>query len=52
MTQLGEAFPIAPGDTVLIPPERRTSLRRTCSGPLCLLCCCSPGYRHEDTFLF
>ena len=49
---LGEArFPIAPGDTVLIPPGTAHQLEANLLGPLCLLCCCSPAYRHEDTFL-
>ena len=49
---LGEArFSIAPGDTVLIPPGTAHQLEANLLGPLCLLCCCSPAYRHEDTFL-
>ena len=49
---LGEArFSIAPGDTVLIPPGTPHCVEAATSGPLHLLCCCSPAYRHEDTEL-
>jgi len=49
---LGETrFAIAPGDTVLIPPGTAHCVEAAISGPLRLLCCCSPAYRHEDTEL-
>jgi mannose-6-phosphate isomerase-like protein (cupin superfamily) len=42
---------VAAGDTVVIPPGKRHKLWNTGSEPLRLLCCCSPPYSHEDTFL-
>jgi mannose-6-phosphate isomerase-like protein (cupin superfamily) len=39
------------GDTVVIPPGVRHKLWNTGSEPLKLLCCCSPAYSHDDTFL-
>src|SRR5579863_4880217 len=38
------------GDCVVIPPE---TVHKLWAGeqPLVLLCCCSPAYSHEDTFL-
>jgi mannose-6-phosphate isomerase-like protein (cupin superfamily) len=42
---------VAPGDTVVIPPDTRHKLRNTGSEPLKLLCCCSPPYSHDDTYL-
>lgn len=46
-----EEFPIAPGDTLLIPPGTPHSLRNPGAAPLRLLCACAPAYRHEDTEL-
>ncbi len=49
---LGDAqFPIAPGDTVLIPPGTPHNVTANGATPLHILCCCSPAYRHEDTEL-
>lgn len=42
---------VAVGDTVVIPPGVRHKLWNTGSEPLKLLCCCSPAYSHDDTFL-
>jgi mannose-6-phosphate isomerase-like protein (cupin superfamily) len=42
---------VEPGDTVVIPPGTRHKLWNTGPEPLKLLCCCSPAYTHEDTFL-
>ena len=42
---------VAAGDTVVIPPGTRHKLWNTGDEPLKLLCCCSPPYSHEDTFL-
>lgn len=46
----GERSRVAAGDAILIPPGARHRLRADESGPLRLLCCCAPAYRHEDTF--
>jgi mannose-6-phosphate isomerase-like protein (cupin superfamily) len=46
----GEIREVGTGDAVLIPPGARHTLRAGPDGAR-LLCCCSPPYRHEDTFL-
>ena len=46
-----EESDVTVGDTVVIPPETRHKLWNTGDEPLKLLCCCSPPYSHEDTFL-
>lgn len=47
----GERFPIAVGDSVLIPPGTAHCVEASCDVPLVILCCCSPAYSHEDTEL-
>lgn len=44
-----ERMEVAPGDTVLIPPGTPHCVEASGAGPLRILCCCSPAYRHEDT---
>lgn len=46
-----EVRDVGPGDAIAIPPG--TSHKLTNTGPqvLKLLCCCAPGYEHEDTIL-
>ncbi|MCW3016782.1 MAG: cupin protein [Solirubrobacterales bacterium] len=39
------------GDCIVIPPGVEHKLTNTGPGPLELLCCCAPAYRHEDTIL-
>jgi mannose-6-phosphate isomerase-like protein (cupin superfamily) len=46
-----EESDVAAGDTVVIPPGTRHKLWNTGDEPLKLLCCCSPPYTHEDTYL-
>jgi mannose-6-phosphate isomerase-like protein (cupin superfamily) len=49
---LGEdRIKVGPGDTALIPPGTPHCIEATGAGPLRILCCCSPAYRHEDTEL-
>jgi len=45
----GERARVAPGDAILIPPGARHQITADATG-LRFLCCCSPPYRHEDTF--
>lgn len=45
----GELRPVGPGDAVLIPPG--SWHRITASTALRFLCCCSPPYSHDDTYL-
>lgn len=51
MTLGDEHFEVCVGDTVLIPPTVPHCIEAVGSLPLHVLCCCSPAYRHEDTFV-
>jgi len=51
MTLGEERFPVAPGDTVCIPPSTAHCLENTGTAPLTVLCCCAPAYAHDDTEL-
>jgi len=46
----GERALVSPGDAILIPPGAWHQIRASADGPLRLLCCCAPPYRHEDTY--
>ena len=46
-----EESEVSVGDTVVIPPGTPHKLWNTGHEPLRLLCCCSPPYSHEDTYL-
>ena len=46
----GDVVPVSPGDAILIPPGARHQIRAAAGGRLRFLCCCSPPYRHEDTY--
>jgi mannose-6-phosphate isomerase-like protein (cupin superfamily) len=46
----GERARVGPGDAILIPPGAWHQIRADEDGPLRFLCCCSPAYRHEDTY--
>ncbi len=39
------------GDAIAIPPGLKHKLWNTGGGILALLCCCAPGYEHEDTVI-
>ena len=41
---------VAAGDAILIPPGAGHPLTAAASGPLRLLCTCSPPYSHEATY--
>ncbi len=45
----GDEREVGPGDAVLIPPGAWHQIRAI--EPLIFLCCCSPAYAHEDTYL-
>ena len=51
MTLDDEQFPVAQGDTVLIPPGTAHCIENTGATDLVLLCCCAPAYAHADTEL-
>ena len=46
-----EESEVAAGDTVVIAPGTPHKLWNTGDEPLRLLCCCSPPYSHDDTYL-
>jgi Mannose-6-phosphate isomerase len=46
-----DEFPIAPGDSICIPPGTTHAVHNTGSEPLHILCCCAPAYSHDDTEL-
>ena len=39
------------GDAIAIPPGAIHQLSNTGAGVLKILCCCAPGYEHDDTVL-
>jgi mannose-6-phosphate isomerase-like protein (cupin superfamily) len=47
----GEVREVRPGDAIAIPPGQKHKLWNTGTEPLRLLCCCTPGYEHEDTVI-
>jgi len=51
MTLGEEQFHVAEGDTVCIPPGTPHCISNVGSGPLRILCCCSPAYSDKDTVL-
>jgi mannose-6-phosphate isomerase-like protein (cupin superfamily) len=42
---------VASGDAIAIPPGLRHQITNTGDGVLRFLCCCAPGYEHEDTVM-
>jgi mannose-6-phosphate isomerase-like protein (cupin superfamily) len=46
-----ESGAVVPGDAIAIPPGASHQITNTGAGPLRFLCCCAPGYEHEDTVL-
>ncbi|MCE5266529.1 MAG: cupin domain-containing protein [Planctomycetaceae bacterium] len=42
---------VGPGDSIAIPPGASHQITNTGKGVLRFLCCCAPGYEHEDTVL-
>jgi mannose-6-phosphate isomerase-like protein (cupin superfamily) len=42
---------VKPGDAIAILPGQKHKLWNTGEEPLQLLCCCAPGYEHEDTVI-
>ena len=51
MTLGDEHFPIAPGDSIAIPPGTPHCVENTGVKALHILCCCAPAYSHADTKL-
>jgi mannose-6-phosphate isomerase-like protein (cupin superfamily) len=46
-----ETAAVGPGDAIAIPPGVPHQITNTGVGLLKFLCCCAPGYEHEDTVL-
>ena len=42
---------VGPGDAIAIPPGAAHQITNTGADTLKFLCCCAPGYEHEDTVL-
>ena len=42
---------VHPGDAIAIPPGAVHQITNTGTGELKFLCCCAPGYEHDDTVL-
>jgi mannose-6-phosphate isomerase-like protein (cupin superfamily) len=47
----GELREVKVGDAIAIPPGQKHKLWNTGSDVLRLLCCCAPGYEHDDTVI-
>lgn len=46
-----EEMVVGPGDAIAIPPRASHQITNTGDSALRFLCCCAPGYEHEDTVL-
>ncbi len=46
-----ETRAVQTGDAIAIPPGAAHQITNTGSVPMKFLCCCAPGYEHEDTVL-
>jgi mannose-6-phosphate isomerase-like protein (cupin superfamily) len=46
-----ETQTVGPGDAIAIPPGASHQISNTGGSTLTFLCCCAPGYEHEDTVL-
>jgi mannose-6-phosphate isomerase-like protein (cupin superfamily) len=46
-----EKLTVRPGDAIAIPPGQEHQIVNTSKEMLVFLCCCAPGYEHEDTVL-
>jgi mannose-6-phosphate isomerase-like protein (cupin superfamily) len=51
MTIGDETRSVGPGDAIAIPPGAVHSIYNSGAETLVFLCCCAPGYEHEDTVL-
>ena len=46
-----ESRDVGPGDAIAIPPGAFHRITNTGNAALKFLCCCAPGYEHDDTKL-
>jgi mannose-6-phosphate isomerase-like protein (cupin superfamily) len=51
MLMEAEQRAVGPGDAIAIPPGAQHAIQNTGSTPLRFLCCCAPGYEHDDTVI-
>ena len=51
MTIGKETHPVGRGDAIAIPPGQVHAITNTGTEMLTFLCCCAPGYEHDDTLL-
>jgi mannose-6-phosphate isomerase-like protein (cupin superfamily) len=51
MTIDAETVEVGPGDAIAIPPGAVHTIECLGAETLIFLCCCAPGYEHEDTVL-
>jgi mannose-6-phosphate isomerase-like protein (cupin superfamily) len=51
MTVGSESVEVGPGDAVAIPPGARHTMVNIGDCTMRFLCCCAPGYEHDDTIL-
>jgi mannose-6-phosphate isomerase-like protein (cupin superfamily) len=51
LTINGEVREVGPGDAIAIPPGAIHTITNAGSEVLRFLCCCAPGYEHEDTVI-
>jgi mannose-6-phosphate isomerase-like protein (cupin superfamily) len=47
----GEVQEVGAGDAIAIPCGKRHQITNVGAETLVLLCCCAPGYEHDDTVL-
>ena len=47
----GEERSVGPLDAIAIPPGARHKIWNPGPEPVVLLCCCAPGYEHDDTVM-
>ena len=46
-----EGRDVGPGDAIAIPPGAPHQITNSGNATLIFLCCCAPGYEHDDTVL-
>ncbi len=51
MRMAHQTQPVSQGDAIAIPPGAEHQITNTGPETLKFLCCCAPGYEHEDTLL-
>jgi mannose-6-phosphate isomerase-like protein (cupin superfamily) len=51
MTIADETRSVGPGDAIAIPRGQRHTIANSGAITLRFLCCCAPGYEHDDTIL-